>query len=148
VAGLLDVNVLVALLVPTHEHHVVARHWVVSSGATEGWATCPMTELGVIRVCAQLPLGSRPPGATADALLQFRVSSRWYLFWPDAVSPAVMLEVRQAAAARQVMDRYLLGLARRYGGQVVTCDQALAISGGADVINLLGKGPQHGESKP
>jgi hypothetical protein len=99
-----------------------------------------MTELGVIRVCAQLPLGSRPPGATADALLQFRVSSRGYLFWPDAVSPAVMLEVRQAAAARQGMDRYLLGLARPYGGQVVTCDQALAISGGADVINLLGKG--------
>lgn len=119
-AGLLDVNVLVALLVPTHEHHVVARQWVVSRGATEGWATCPVTELGVIRVCAQLPFGSRPPRATADTLLQFRVSSRGYL---------------------------LLGLARRYGGQVVTCDQALAISGGEDVINLLSKGSEQGGSK-
>jgi hypothetical protein len=43
VASLLDVNVLVALLVPTHEHHTVARQWVVSKGAVEGWATCPLT---------------------------------------------------------------------------------------------------------
>ena len=26
--GLLDVNVLVALLVPAHEHHALARRWV------------------------------------------------------------------------------------------------------------------------
>ena len=37
----------------------------------------------------------------------------------------------------QVTDRYLLGLARRYGGQVVTCDHGLALAGGADVIDLL-----------
>lgn len=65
----------------------------------------PNDPADVIRVCAQLPVGSRQPRATAAALLQFSVSSRGYLFWPDAVSPAVMLEVRQAAAARQVMDR-------------------------------------------
>jgi uncharacterized protein len=126
VSGLLDVNVLVALLVPTHEHHTVARQWVVAHGASEGWATCPLTELGVIRVCAQLAIGSRPPRATADALLQLRVSSPGHLFWPDAVSPAVMLELRQAETARQVTDRYLLGLARRYQGRLVTCDRALA----------------------
>lgn len=136
-AGLLDVNVLVALLVPTHEHHGLARQWVVSPGATEGWATCPLTELGVIRVCAQLPIGSRPPRATVDALLQLRVSSSGHLFWPDAISPAIMLELRQAETARQVTDRYLLGLARRYRGRVVTCDHGLAVAGGDDVINLL-----------
>jgi predicted nucleic acid-binding protein len=112
VAGLLDVNVLVALLVPTHEHHVLARGWVLSQGAVDGWATCPVTELGAIRVCGQLPEGRRAPTATADALLQLRVSSRGHLFWPDAVSPAIMVELRQAETARQVTDRYLLGLAR------------------------------------
>lgn len=130
-------SVLVALLVPTHEHHALARQWVVSRGASEGCATCPLTELGAIRVCAQLPIGSRPPRATADALLQLRVSSPGHLFWPDAVSPAIMLELRQAETARQVTDRYLLGLARRYGGRVVTCDHGLAVAGGDDVINLL-----------
>jgi hypothetical protein len=34
----------------------------------------------------------------------------------------VMIELRQAETARQVTDRYLLGLARRFGGRVVTCD--------------------------
>jgi uncharacterized protein len=137
VVSLLDVNVLVALLVPTHEHHTVARQWVVSKGAVEGWATCPLTELGVIRVCAQLSIGSRPPRATVHALLQLRVSSPGHLFWPDAVAPAIMLELRQAETARQVTDRYLLGLARRYGGRVVTCDHGLAVAGGDDVIDLL-----------
>jgi toxin-antitoxin system PIN domain toxin len=137
VVGLLDVNVLVALLVPTHEHHARARNWVSSQGAAEGWATCPLTELGVIRVCAQIPLGSRPPRATADALLQIRVSSPGHIFWSDAISPAVMPELRQAETATQVTDRYLLGLARRYGGRFVTCDLGVAAAGGDDVINLL-----------
>jgi uncharacterized protein len=131
------VNVLVALLVPTHEHHALARRWVTSTGAVGGWATCPLTELGVIRVCAQLPVGSRPPRATADALLQLRVTNSGHLFWPDAISPAIMLELRQAETARQVTDRYLLGLARRYRGRVVTCDHGLAVAGGNDVIDLL-----------
>jgi uncharacterized protein len=137
VAGLLDVNVLVALLVPTHEHHALARRWVTSIGSVDGWATCPLTELGVIRVCAQLPLGGRPPRATVDALLQLRVSSSGHLFWADVVSPATMLELREAVTARQVTDRYLLGLARRYNGQVVTCDHGLAVAGGSDVVDLL-----------
>ena len=135
--GLLDVNALVALLVPTHEHHVVARRWVVTRGASTGWATCALPELGVIRVCAQLPVGARSPRATVDALLQFRVSTPGHMFWPDAVSPSVMIELRQAETARQVTDRYLLGLARRFGGRVVTCDRGLVVAGGDDVVNLL-----------
>jgi predicted nucleic acid-binding protein len=110
---------------------------VLSQGAVEGWATCPVTELGAIRVCGQLPEGRRAPTATADALLQLRVSSRGHLFWPDPVSPAIMAELRQAETARQVTDRYLLGLARRFGGRVVTCDQGLSAAGAHHVINLL-----------
>ena len=130
-------NALVALLVPTHEHHARARRWVLTDGATAGWATCPLTELGVIRVCAQLPVGGRPPRATVNALLQFRVSTPGHVFWPDAVSPATMIELRQAESARQVTDRYLLGLARRFEGRVVTCDHGLVIAGGDDVVDLL-----------
>jgi toxin-antitoxin system PIN domain toxin len=137
VIALLDVNVLVALLVPTHEHHVAARRWVTTRGAADGWATCPLTELGVIRVCAQLSAGARPPRLTSNVLLQLRVSSPGYRFWPDVKSPATMAEVRQADTARQVTDRYLLGLARRYGGVLLTCDRALAAAGGSDAVDLL-----------
>lgn len=135
--GLLDVNVLVALVVPEHEHHAAALNWYATDVVEHGWATCAVTELGVIRVCAQLRGGSWPPERTADQLLMLTADGREYAFWPDAVSPAVMPEVRTANTGKQLTDRYLLGLARRHGGRVVTFDRALSIAGGGDVVCLL-----------
>jgi hypothetical protein len=137
VAALLDVNVLVALLVPEHEHHALAIDWFSTEAAAGGWATCAVTELGVIRVCAQLPGGPLTPEATADRLVMLTISNREYVWWADTVSPAVLPEVRSATTAKHVTDRYLLGLARRNGGRVVTFDRALAVVGGDDVISLL-----------
>ena len=135
--SLLDVNVLVALFVPEHEHHARALDWFATDAHSGGWATCTVTELGAIRVCAQLPGGEWPPEATADRLLIMTVGGTGYVWWPDAVSPAVLPEVRAARAGKQVTDRYLLGLARRNGGRVVTFDRALALAGGRDVLCLL-----------
>jgi uncharacterized protein len=42
VTGLLDVNVLVALGVPEHEHHDAALTWYTSE-ANRSWATCAVT---------------------------------------------------------------------------------------------------------
>jgi uncharacterized protein len=137
VVSLLDVNVLVALLVPEHEHHAAAQDWFAREAVIHGWATCAVTELGVIRVCAQLPGGPWLPEATADRLLLLTAASREYVWWPDAVSPVVLPEVRAAATAKQVTDRYLLGLARRNRGRVATFDRALAAFGTGDVISLL-----------
>ena len=103
--GLLDVNVLVALLVPEHQHHNTSIEWFAAEGS-QGWATCAVTELGVIRVCAQLP----------------------------------MAEIRTTIAPKQITDRYLLGLARRHGGRVITLDRGLAAAGGDDVNCLLPPG--------
>lgn len=135
--SLLDVNVLVALLVPEHEHHSKAMRWFTAEATRDGWATCAATELGVIRVCAQLPGGSLKPERTADQLLLLTVATREHWFWADAISPATMAEVRLASTAKQITDRYLLGLARRHGGRVVTFDRGLATSGGGDVLCLL-----------
>ena len=131
--GLLDVNVLVALVVPVHEHHATARQWVLTTGTQDGWATCPLTELGLIRVCAQLPMGNRAPEATADALLLLRAMNAGHVFWPDVMSPASLSQVRTAPTAKQVTDRYLWGLARHYSGRVITFDRGLAATGGHDV---------------
>lgn len=130
--GLLDVNVLVALIVSSHVHHTYARRWVLTEGVRTGWATCPVTELGAIRVCAQLTVGARSPEATADALVQMRVGNRGHTWWPDVVSPAIVTEVRRSQTSKQVTDRYLLGLARRYGGQLITFDRAIAQVGGSE----------------
>jgi uncharacterized protein len=86
VVGLLDVNVLVALLVTEHEHHGAAMEWFTTE-SHQGWATCGVTELGVIRVCAQLPGGPWVPEASAGRLLLLTAASRDYEFWPDALSP-------------------------------------------------------------
>ena len=136
-AALLDVNVLVALLVHEHQHHGVALNWFSNEAAAMGWATCAVTELGVIRVCAQLPGSRWPPESTADRLLMLMITNRGYVWWPDIVSPAALPEVRSAETAKQVTDRYLLGLARRNRGQVVTFDRGLASAGGSDVACLL-----------
>jgi len=137
VVSLLDVNVLVALLVPEHEHHRLAVDWFAREAITDGWATCAVTELGVIRVCAQLSGGRMFPEATADRLLMLTVSNRPHTWWPGIASPALMAEVRSAATAKQVTDGYLLGLARRNGGRIVTFDRALAATGGTDAACLL-----------
>lgn len=65
------------------------------------------------------------------------VTNREYVWWPGTISPAVLFEVRSADTGKQVTDRYLLGLARRNAGRLVTFDRGLAIAGGDDVISLL-----------
>ena len=74
--GLLDVNVLVALLVPEHQHHAASMDWFTAQAGQRGWATCAVTELGVIRVCAQLPGGAWPAEMTADRLLLLTAAGR------------------------------------------------------------------------
>ena len=46
---LLDVNVLIALTWPNHVHHDAARSWFTEVRNT-GWATCPLTEAGFVRI--------------------------------------------------------------------------------------------------
>ncbi|HEY7215024.1 MAG TPA: hypothetical protein VIC28_10365 [Thermoanaerobaculia bacterium] len=47
--ALLDVNVLVALFDPDHVHHEAAHTWFAAHRGA-GWATCPLTENGLIRI--------------------------------------------------------------------------------------------------
>ena len=54
--ALLDVNVLVALFDSSHVHHEVAHDWFADHRA-QGWATCPHTENGFVRVLANPAYG-------------------------------------------------------------------------------------------
>ncbi len=44
---LLDINVLIGRLDTEHEHHEVVTRWWHQSNIS-GWATCPITENGLI----------------------------------------------------------------------------------------------------
>ena len=47
--ALLDINVLVALAWPNHEHHDISHRWFAAHAAA-GWATCPLIQCGFVRI--------------------------------------------------------------------------------------------------
>lgn len=60
---LLDVNLLIALIDPTHVSHDDAHRWFVRQGKAS-WATCPITENGVMRIVGN-PGYPNTPGSPA-----------------------------------------------------------------------------------
>jgi uncharacterized protein len=128
--ALLDVNVLVSLFDPDHVHHDVAHDWFADRGAS-GWATCPLTENGFLRVAGRVARAREFVSVSAliDVLRRF-CSSSAHEFWSDDAS---LLDERSfnAALARghqQLTDVYLLGLAVKHKGVLATFDQHIALA--------------------
>jgi toxin-antitoxin system PIN domain toxin len=127
-AALLDVNVLVALAWPTHVHHDAAHAWF-SKHADEGWATCPITQCGFVRVSAnpRITLGAAGP-TEALAVLRGMTAHRHHQFWPADIDFTAShgLVCRPLMGHQQVTDAYLLALAVSHKGRLVTFDRGLA----------------------
>ena len=83
--ALLDVNMLIALLDANHSHHERALGWFVEH-AQHGWASCPLTQNGCLRIMSQ----PRYPGAQTLRDISERLAAFTrhpiHQFWPDAVS--------------------------------------------------------------
>lgn len=127
--ALLDVNVLVALFNPAHVHHELAHDWLADHG-TDGWATCPLTENGFVRVLSGPASGV--PGLRAAELLerlQRFCASEHHVFWPDAVSllDSTVFNSKLVSGHRQLTDIYLLGLATRMKGTLATFDRTIPV---------------------
>jgi len=143
--ALLDVNVLVALFDPDHVHHELAHDWF-GDHRPSGWATCPVTENGFIRVLANPAYASSVTRASdLAARLRRFCESAGHVFWPDTVSlrEATRFDTAAVAGYRQLTDVYLLGLARSHGGRLATFDRTIPISPvlGAKAADLLVIGP-------
>lgn len=127
--ALLDVNVLVALFDPDHIHHDLAHDWFAEHGAA-GWATCPITEAGFVRVVSHPKYNADPPRSIAalDLLRRFCASGRHH-FWPDAVSlrDPTLFALGAAQGHRQLTDVYLLGLAKKMDGRLATFDRTIPL---------------------
>ena len=134
--ALLDVNALVALAWDSHVHHVAVRAWFAARGSA-GWATCPVTESGFVRVSSNpkvLP-GAISPAAAREVLRSMR-QVREHRFLTDDVSLTEQ-DVPAIPGHRQVTDVHLLTHARRHGGSVVTFDAGLAALAGHGDVDLL-----------
>jgi uncharacterized protein len=131
--ALLDVNALVALAWDSHVHHARMRAWFATNGP-EGWATCPVSESGFVRVSSNPKVLPSPIGvAAARAVLAALRGAGAHRFLADDVS-LTDTDVPVIAGYRQVTDVHLLTLARRRGVQLLTFDAALArLADGRDV---------------
>jgi uncharacterized protein len=124
--GLLDINVLIALIDPAHQFHASAHSWF-KSRRSHGWATCPITENGCLRIMSNP--GYPFPGLTVErvrGILAELVRVEGHRFWPDSLS---VLEGKRfdltKTGPKQLTDLYLLSLAISNGGCLVTFDRAI-----------------------
>ena len=128
--ALLDVNLLVALFDGDHVHHELAHDWFADN-RDDGWATCPITENGLVRVLTNPRYGSPESSVPAivDRLRRFRDSGH-HEFWADEISLAdtTLFNPSFTRGHRQLTDVYLLGLARHKGGRLATFDRSIPLS--------------------
>jgi len=137
--ALLDLNILMALLWPAHEHHDPAHRWFRARGNGH-WATCPLTQLGFVRIVAN-PAFSRDALSPlqAMALLAENLSHPAHEFWADSRPlPAAVKGMESGLQGyRQLTDAYLLALASRRKGMLATFDRGLATLAGDRFASAL-----------
>ena len=127
--ALLDVNLLVALFDADHPHHEVAHDWFADAHS-EGWATCALTQNGLLRILANPRYGatvSRPVDLVQH-LTRF-CASKDHVFWSESVSltDTKLFNPSLIRGHRQVSDVYLLGLAKKMGGYLATLDAGIPL---------------------
>jgi len=99
-----------------------------------GWATCPVTEAGFVRVSSNPTVLPSPIGAeSARSVLAALRAVDGHSFLTDDVSVCDD-DVPPVHGYRQVTDVHLLTLARRHQASMVTFDRGLyELAGGRDV---------------
>lgn len=134
--ALLDVNVLIALLDADHTLHARAIAWFADEGA-KGWASCPITQNGCVRIMSHPGYPNALPTRAVMERLSEAIAGDRHEFWPDDVSllDTAVADVSRIHGPRQLTDLYLLALAVRHDGRLVTFDASIA----TDAIKTAGK---------
>lgn len=138
--ALLDVNVLIALLDAGHLHHSLALRWLAVH-RDQGWASCPLTQNGCIRIFSHLSYPNTVPAAQIAARLAAATRHPAHAFWPDAISLVApdYLVWDRILGSRHVTDAYLLASAVARGGRLVTLNWGVPLTAvrGATADHLL-----------
>jgi toxin-antitoxin system PIN domain toxin len=126
--ALLDINVLIALLDADHLMHAAARRWL-GRELDAGWASCPVTQNGVLRILSQPAYPNHRPVAEVAEGLAEACRHPSHRFWTGGVSliGSAGVNWRQLLGHRQVTDAYLLAVAVAEGGRFVSFDQRISV---------------------
>ncbi len=128
--ALLDVDVWIALFDDAHQFSERANRFIEARGVQI--AACPLVEIGVIRVMNSPSYSRRgvPPLQQVRAQLRQACGLLNHAFWPDDISlrDDDLFDFNRVQGHNQLADLYLLGLAVKHGGCLVTFDQAIALS--------------------
>jgi toxin-antitoxin system PIN domain toxin len=126
--ALLDVSMLLALFDPKHVHHSRAQQWWQRS-RDHGWASCPISENGFLRIVTQKAYPNPLPFPDALALLRGWARPPLHAFWADDVSllDATIIDHKHLLGPRQLSDVYFVALAAKHGGRFVTLDRKIPI---------------------
>ena len=127
--ALLDVHVLIALSDPDHIFHSVAKTWWVLH-REEGWATCPLTQNACVRIINQPGYPNPQTVSTVVSLLASTCGDTCHEFWSDDASflDAKLFQHAHIHGHRQITDLYLLALAVKHGGRLITFDGKIPLS--------------------
>ena len=124
--ALLDVNSLIALMDEEHIHHAPVLDWLArEENLQHGFATCAITQLGLIRVVSSKAY--HRPFDTHEAALHLQQITRKghrYLGIPAPCEGAVRWK---AANSAQTTDAMLLATAVAHGCRLVTFDSGIAL---------------------
>lgn len=138
--SLLDVNILIALLDENHLHHPVVCGWL-DGHIGDGWASCPMTQNGCVRILSQPSYPNALGVAETIRLLREACSTQHHRFVADDASllDSALVESERLLSARQITDVYLLALAVAHGMRFVTLDRSIPVNAvsGADERSLV-----------
>jgi uncharacterized protein len=136
--ALLDVNMLVSLLDPEHAHHLRARAWWDENHG-QGWASCPLTQSGLLRVISSQLYPRSLSMVRAFGVLQKQLLVPGHEFWAEDISIAdpAIFDHRHMVGRNQITDCYLLAVAVKHEGRLVTLDQRIVR------IAVRGAGPDN-----
>jgi len=139
---LLDVNVLIALVDPEHEHHHISRAFFREECRSKGWATCAITENAVLRILGHCSYPNTPNMTPREIrpLLQRLYAQAGHTFFDR--SPSIMDTHRFPAipASKHLTDIFLLATAVMYQCSFVSFDRRIDSSilpGGTQAYLLL-----------
>ena len=123
---------LIALTDENHVHYAKAMQWLDGPGRHD-WGVCAFTGSGLLRLLVNPKVGSLSIEMASEVLAAL-TDHPGYRFWPITDDWATLAApfMERVFGHHQITDAYLLGLAIKEEGVLVTMDEAIEYMAGIE----------------